>query len=157
MRGVSEVRARSLPIPPHPSRLPTPDPPCLPHQRSVHAFAPLLAPHECFSGGIFRDGLLCKWHLSCDLPGEREGGSEGGEAKEGKRRRGKMEAEEGRTTSRVALICRTFSSPFCTLPHYFLLWGDQESILIFLNAPPPLATLLPGPPCAGAGRSRPCF
>lgn len=83
---------------------------------------PPLAPHECFSGGIFRDGVLCKWHLSCDLPREREGGREGsgGKGAEGKRRRGKMEAEEGRTDGFPRPLCSVTPSalPSVPLPHF---------------------------------------
>lgn len=130
-----EVRAKTpLPLPPPHSRSP-----CLLHQRSVRAFAPLLAPHECFSGGIFRDGLLCKWHLSCDLPGEREGGREGSERGNEKERQdgGRGRTDDSLSRSALSHLQLSFqpAAPFLFLRG----WSGVHSHMS--KCPPP--TLLP--------------
>lgn len=132
--------------------------PCLPHQRSVRAFAPLLAPHECFSGGIFRDGLLCKWHLSCDLPREREGRREGEERK--REREGEARWRQGKDGRLPESLCTVDPSALLSarcpisLPEG-LIWSPFSHFLP--PPPPPPCSPFPAAPWAVAGRGRPCF
>lgn len=115
-------------------------------ERARVCFPPPLAPHECFSGGIFRDGVLCKWHLSCDLPREREGGREGGERRERDGEAKWRQRKDGRTDGRLpaaALLRHTFSSPFSPAAPFLFLRVD----VIFLNSPP----TSPGPSLCRSG------